>query len=215
MILKNTTAAYCLNCFKKRRTSPYRLWLEKEPILCDDCLKQIEKDIVWRNHYETDILFLSKYDGLMEDRLMRYKEYGDIALAKAFLFYFLPWIRLYFHGYLIVPLPSSEKRNQRRGFIHLEERLKAVSLSFCSCLIKTTDKQQKEKTASDRKNVQDILFVGKKERIEGKKILLFDDVFTSGSTFSAALSQIRKQRPGKVKGLILMDNFNSGLKLQD
>lgn len=113
MILKNTTAAYCLNCLKKRRTSPYRLWIEKEPILCDDCLKQIEKDIVWRNHYETDILFLSKYDGLMKDRLMRYKEYGDIALAKAFLFYFLPWIRLYFHGYLIVPLPSSEKKKPK------------------------------------------------------------------------------------------------------
>ena len=146
---------------------------------------------------------------------MRYKEYGDIMLAKAFLFYFLPWIRIDFQGYQIVPLPSSKKRNERRGFVHLEEMLKAVGLSYCSCLVKTTDKQQKEKNATERRKSDDILFSSGKEEIEGKKIVLFDDVFTSGGTFSAALKQIQKQNPRKVKGLILRDNYKSGLKLQN
>lgn len=214
MILKNTTGHYCLNCLKKRSVSPLRKRIEKEPVLCDDCLHSLKKDLVKDSRFNTDILFLSSYDGLRKERLRKYKEYGDIVLSKAFLYYYLPWVKLLFFSYIIVPLPSSDKRNEERGFIHLEERLKAVKLPYLSCLKKTSAKEQKEKNASERRRGKDIIFAGKREDVEGKRILLFDDVFTSGSTFRNSLEAIRKENPKKVKGLILRDNFKSNLKLE-
>lgn len=210
---EDTTRAFCLNCFRVIKGSPIRKRIEGQSLLCQDCLEEMVKEPRIQRRFKTDILFLSTYDGIRKDRLLRYKEYGDIALRKVFLFYFLPWVRIYSASYIFVPLPSSEKRNLSRGFVHLEERLASDSIPFLSCLGKTDGKEQKEKNAVQRRESKDIVFTGRKEDIQGKKILLFDDVFTTGSTFYQSLMIRKELGAKKVKGLILMDNYLSKVNL--
>ncbi len=215
MRLRNTTEAYCLNCLKRFYLSPIRERIERKPLLCPECLKNRRKERKKRRLFATPILFLSKYDGQRKERLMKFKEYGDIVLGEAFLYYFLPWIRLFCRSSIIVPLPSSDKRNRKRGFVHLEERLKPHSLPFLSCLRKQSDKEQKEKKAIERREEKSIFFCGNKEDIEGKKIVLFDDVLTTGATFLQSLDELKQLHPKSIKGLILMDNHKYEEKLTD
>lgn len=197
---------YCRACFQRINASPIRLFLEPHPYLCDTCIQQIEKKMEWRKSFGISTLFLSDYQGIMKGWLQQYKEYGDIALAPCFLSLFKPFLSFFFPGFLFVPLPSSPSRIKARGFAHLEEMLKAVSLPYLTALTKG-ETEQKLKDPLKRREKQGISLVVDEKKIEGTNIVLFDDVMTTGSTFRESAEVLSRYHPKKMRGLILMDNF--------
>lgn len=203
-ILKPT---YCKGCLNKFTPSPMRYLIEQNPLICDECIKKITKDIHIEKHYDVKILFLSTYDCVLKDFLMNYKEYGDIELAGCFLYIFLPLIKAYFHNYLFIPLPSSKERIKKRGFSHLNEILKASKLNFDDVLEKESHQEQKNINNADRFRKKGI-YLKNPSSIQNKKIVLFDDVFTSGATFLESLKVVKEANPKTIKGLIIMNNYN-------
>ncbi len=201
---------YCKSCMQEIRTSPIRYLLENDVVLCDECISEIKKEMVIKETFGIKCMFLSKYDGIMKSWLMNFKEYGDIELSRCFLYVFLPWIRLYFHDYVFLPLPSSKKRVEKRGFSHLCEILKASHLEFVDALESKASGEQKEKKGSKRNDDKQIHLNGHKIELTNRKIVLFDDVMTSGATFEQSLHALRKIKTKKIKGLILMDNLEHG-----
>lgn len=195
---------YCKSCFQKIKSNPCKELIEREQILCQDCMDKIESNFVRKTIDGIDILFLSNYDGLLKEWLMNFKEYGDIELAPCFLYPFLPYLRLFYSSYLFVPLPSLKRRNEERGFVHLEEMLKASHLPYVSLLEKRGEEEQKEKGTSDRRGSKDIFLREQSMDVTGKKLLLFDDVYTSGGTLKASYNAIKSLPYKKVKALILM-----------
>lgn len=203
----------CKACFKDFTPSFSRMLLEKEPFLCDECISEIQKELVVKDTFGVKTTFLSNYDGILKNWLMNYKEYGDIMLASCFLHVFLPLLRLKFPGYIYVPLPSAKERIEHRGFDHLPEMLKASNLPYCLALEKVSDgPEQKTLKASKRFKSKGIRLTSKAHELEGKKIVLFDDVMTSGSTFEQSYHEICQIHPKKVVGLILLDNFDKGME---
>lgn len=206
---------YCKSCFEQIKLNPARRFLEKKPLLCDKCIFQIEKKLEYRDTFGIKTLFLSNYNGLMKEWLMHFKEYGDIELAPCFLSLFLPFIKLRFLNHIFVPLPSSPSRIKARGFSHLEEMLKASQLPFLTALTKR-DGEQKNKGAVQRREKQGIALCVDPKVLEGKRVVLFDDVFTTGSTFRESLSVLKTVKAKCLKGLILMDNFRlNDLKIEN
>ncbi len=197
---------YCKSCFNTLSLPPYRRLIEKRPLLCNTCISQINIKLEIRKVNDIKVLFLSDYDGIMKTWLMNYKEYGDIELAPCFLYCFLPIIRLMFHDYVFVPCPSSEDRINKRGFDHLTEILKASRLPHQSLLCKRSALEQKNMKGQDRFKKKGIYLVDDKCDLSNRKIVLFDDVMTTGSTFLQSLEQLRKCNPQKIVGLIIMDN---------
>lgn len=195
----------CLSCFERIKTNPWRNIVENDCFLCDKCISDIKTKLSIEKCNGIFVLFLGNYDGIMKTWLMNYKEYGDIELAKCFLFLYLPILRFLFRNYIFVPCPSSEKRNQNRGFIHLEEMLKAYRLPYCLALDKTSDEENKERSVSQRNAVSSLIRANSKASLlSGKKIVVFDDVFTTGNTFRYSCQAIEKVHPKKIRGLILM-----------
>ena len=85
--------------------------------------------------------------------------------------------------------------------------LKASKINYLDVLYKISDTNQKELNATDRIKNNIIGIKVSKEIIENKKIVLFDDVYTTGSTFNHSLDKINEYHPKKVKGLIIMRNI--------
>ncbi len=198
----------CKACFNTIKTSPFRHFIEKDVFLCDGCLKKIKVHIHYRKHKDIPVFFLSNYDGILKEWLFRYKEQKDIELAPCFLFNFKLLLKLLFHDYIFLPLPSSKVKIDERGFLHLEEMLKRTSLKYTTIFNKTILKEQKEMGRTDRYKDNRIILRDNADELNGKKVVLFDDVFTTGSTFNSAFEALKTIPVKKIKGVILLDNYS-------
>lgn len=197
---------FCLACMEKFSPPPIRNFLEKKPILCDTCLEGVDSLIQEKTFAGTKILFLSGYSGNMKKWLLQYKEGLDVALSPCFLSPYLLLLRTYYFRSVFVPLPSSEKKNQERGFVHLEEILRSANLPFLSVLAKEEETEQKELGPSGRRDGKKMRLLPGTSSLSGKHIVLFDDVLTTGETFRKALALLKTLPVASIRGLVLMDN---------
>lgn len=200
---------YCLSCFEEIKSSYIRRLFEKDIKLCSKCIEQIDVNIKLLKVDGNKILFLSTYDGILKSWLMNFKEYGDIALAPCFLYLFIPIIKLFYSDYIFLPLPSSRKRNENRGFVHLEEMLKPYNFKYLNVFEKEDDKEQKNNDYAARRKEKQIFLNNNKDKIKDKKVVLFDDIYTSGQTYKDCKKALIEANPKKIKGLIIMDNRQS------
>jgi len=89
----------------------------------------------------------------------------------------------------LIPIPLSRKKLKERGFNQAEEIAKQLSLSLKIPLlsnvllkIKETPAQVELQGEDRQKNIKGVFVCRKSEKISGKKIILVDDVFTTGAT---------------------------------
>lgn len=109
---------------------------------------------------------------------------------------------------LILPVPASEKRSRMRGFDHmayLAERLSDnLGISYeTHVLTRIKDTQRlKGLTKAERLIELDQVFaLENEESLKSKRILLIDDILTTGSTLDACTSVLTKAGPQAVHWL--------------
>ena len=197
---------FCKICFEKIRFNFLRSLIESKINICSSCLEKIKVDISSLVINNTKIKFLSRYDSLLKQILIKYKESLDYELRDTLLYLFLPYIRLYSLNYIFVPIPSSKTSLERRGFSHLNEILNISKLKYADILENNEVDIQKNLNISSRVKNKNITLKSNACNYKNKNIILFDDVYTSGTTFLSALNEIKKISPRRVKGLILMRN---------
>lgn len=198
---------YCRICFKKIYTYPFRELKEQNLFLCDECIEKMKVNIKEKKIDDIKYLFLSDYDSFFQDILYKYKECSDVELAPCFLFLFTPLIKMKFFNHLFIPAPSSNIREKKRGFNHLEMMLKSANLNCCAALEKTDDVERKTLHGTQRFKKEEIAVKkSKHDDIKGKKIVLFDDVYTTGTTIKNCINAIKKYSPKTIKVLILLNN---------
>ena len=73
------------------------------------------------------------------------------------------------------------------------------------CLYKTknTIEQSKLNKEDREKNAQNVYEIKNKQIIENKKVLLFDDIYTTGNTVNYCCKEIKKANPSKIGVLVL------------
>ena len=84
--------------------------------------------------------------------------------------------------------------------------LSPYKLKIVEALENISTSQQKNLNASKRRENNSIILNNNVDTLRGKKLVLFDDVLTTGNTISSAIKEIKKISPKKIKGLILMHN---------
>lgn len=112
-----------------------------------------------------------------------------------------------YKGYKIVPLPSYEKDDLRRGFNHIIEIYSRFNLDILKVLYKINNEKQAKKTRIERMNVLKNFEIRDIEKIKNQKILIVDDVYTTGSSVNAAITLIKKGKPKKIEVLVLAKNI--------
>ncbi|MFV0558427.1 MAG: ComF family protein [Enterococcus sp.] len=181
-----------LNCLTKQNSCP-RCMKPKLPDTCQDCLR-------WQQEYpqyQFSHQALFQYNEGMKEWLAAFKYHGDYRLAQTFHKEIRQALKKY-RDCLLVPLPLTSERLAIRGFNQVEALLKAANLNYQS-LLKRTDQQmpQAKKKRRERLAMEQPFALGADVSLSGKKIILVDDVYTTGRTLFYA-AEIIQQNQGEV-----------------
>ena len=125
------------------------------------------------------------YDDAMSTIFHRYKEAKDRDLASLFMHPISSRFDRRFKDKTVVCVPSSESKNEERGFLTLPTILEESTLPRIDVLIKTSSEKQSLRGAIQRKKVTNEIELIHSTLAEGKNLVLFDDIVTTGSTIHA------------------------------
>lgn len=208
---ERVVCAGCLEKLRPRRSSFCiscgRFFEEPgEPHLCSHCLEQ-------RPHFSHH-RSCGLYQGLLKDLILLFKYHNYKVLGKKLGAYaFLSLGReeaLWWKTDLLMPVPLHPKKRKQRGFnqslILAKElsRKKRIPL-VKNVLVKTkpTPPQTSLEADDRRANVKGAFGVRRAARIEGKIVLLVDDVYTTGATISECSRVILEAGAKDVRALTL------------
>jgi len=127
-----------------------------------------------------------------------------------------------FSDYILIPVPLERRKLKWRGFNQAEELGKELSKFFgipliTNCLIKIKETLPQVELSDEerRENIKGAFLVKDKELIKnpegnplafygaGKKILLVDDVYTTGSTMEECARVLKKAGAKEVIGIVI------------
>lgn len=157
---------------------------------CEDRLPEYEKPPRKVRFYEkTSVVF--RYEGYIVDAVKRFKFHGMQTYSEQFA----EWMCIRINGELagkydlVSWAPCSARRRRKRGFDQAELLAKEVAKRLgVPCIrtlrkIKEIPKQSKQTSDSARRaNVLGAYKAYRPENYKGKRILMIDDVLTTGST---------------------------------
>lgn len=156
--------------------------------LCYDCLRW-EEDPEWGGFLEKNISIF-QYNDFFKEILARYKFRGDYLLSKVFADSLMNTLRT-MDADLFVPIPLSDERLYERGFNQAEAILKEAGFSPTHLLTRIHSEKQSKKTRSERIHLPQVFQIFDEINIENKKIVLIDDVYTTGSTLRHAAKLLK------------------------
>ena len=119
----------------------------------------------------------------------------------------IKWDIQYTEAFL-VPIPLSRKKLKERGFNQAQEIAKELSLSLKIPLlsdvllkIKETSAQVELQGKDRQENIKGVFVCQKPDLIKSKKIILIDDVFTTGATMEECARVLKTAGAKEVWGV--------------
>lgn len=196
---------WCKNCQQETK--------EIKPPICDICGQAVQTNRVCKRcktshpHYKA-VRSWAEFNGPIRNAIHDLKYRKNIALGASLS---KPLVRL-FHQYnwpidLVTPVPLGKERQRQRGYN--QAALLAQPLAHDLQLpynpnilrrVKETQSQVDLSFAERQSNVKDA-FQAIHQSIQGKEILIIDDVTTSGSTINACADALMKAGTKAVYGL--------------
>ncbi len=112
---------------------------------------------------------------------------------------------------VLLPIPLHTRRYRERGFNQAERIAQGIEqvwkVPICTDIlvrVKNTDPQSRMKSRQERmENIAGAFLVRSPDVICGQKLLLIDDIFTTGTTVNEALKVLRAANPTSVDVLTL------------
>ena len=178
-------------------------------VLCRKVLETEETDLCRRCREDTEDYPCGKrkpqfldsfaavwyYEGNVRHSLLRFKFHGNLNLAKPFgRILAMRLLREYPEGFDVLTwIPVSRLRKFRRGYDQCELLAQAVGqelgMTPISVMKKIRNNRQQSRiqgTAQRRANVLGVYRVTDPEAVAGKRVLLLDDILTTGATAGEA-----------------------------
>lgn len=182
----------CLYCHGKK---------EKDSFLCPDCNEKIEYVDGLRIIDVTYCYFSVLYRSIIKKLMYDYKFKGREKIRDYFASLMVDKIlEKNLTSYSILIVPSSKKTIRERGFDHIDQVARIVSyktgmeyIENGLVKIRETKKQHKLSRNERAKNLSGAFAINKD--IKGKKILVIDDIVTTGHTLREIGKTISKESP--------------------
>ena len=180
--------------------------------------KQVEIQIIQNeeeleNKYFNELMYIFKYEGQIRKLILDYKFNEKSYLHLMFVNFLLKYEKIFenIKSYdTIIPVPISKKRLKTRGYnqslLIAKEIAKQTNLELVNnCLFKTKNiiEQSKLNKEDRQQNIQGVYKLKSAQLIENKKILLIDDIYTTGSTINECSKILRQGNPSKIGALVL------------
>ena len=183
--------------------------LENEAVFGIDKYEKIkiEKNLQERKYFN-EHLYIFEYEGIIRRIILKYKFQDKAYLYKTFVNFllknknFFEFIKKYD---TIIPVPISRKRRALRGYNQSKLIVKEIANftnlkeeSDCLFKIKNVIEQSKLNKEERQKNIQGVYELRNKEKLYKNKILLVDDIYTTGSTVNECSKVLRGAKPKQI-----------------
>ncbi len=198
----------CGICIKKSKN-----WI------CENCLTEISPKLKIIknkiNNIEFKIYYLLYYKDIIRKRMIEFKFNDKSYMYKTFSNIILKNKNLckILNGYdIIIPVPMSKNKKSSRGYNQTELIAKEISKNLRldyneKILIKQKDNKMQSMLSfkERRENVKDAFKVDEKylKLVNNKKIILLDDIYTTGFTVKECIKELLKLRPKKIDVLVI------------
>jgi competence protein ComFC len=186
--------------------------------LCRGCLEKLDNPVVSSRVSGEGRVFIKRayhccqYEGLIKELIHRFKYNKKTCLKNAFisLLHNLFLTRMASEKIdMIVPVPMHPADEQKRGFNQsamlakgLSEKINAV---FENILIKSrhTPAQAGLNGAERAANIKGVFSYNKQGHLSDERILIVDDVFTTGSTINECAKTLNRCGAGTILAITL------------
>lgn len=175
--------------------------------LCKDCLTKLDyvANKFRVDRYQAHAVYF--YNDAMKKLIADYKFNRNTSLSKVFASILYDYCRVnnLFDCDYILASPSSKKTLNSRGFDHIkmvtDEFIEKTNCKYLSSLKKTINTKSQHTLDKDERALNLKGAFELNEDLEGKSVLLIDDLITTGNT---ALEIIRELEKSKVKEVIVL-----------
>lgn len=170
---------------------------------CSDCVKWGEKG--WGELLTHNRSFYN-YNDFLKKILALYKYRGDVEVGRVFsnlihreLKTSYPFIDQ------VIPMPASDERMYERGFNQCEVWLEGTKYVQDSPLKRTkNEEKQSKRSREERMHRKEEMFqVVEGATVFGKKLLLLDDIYTTGTTIHYAAFTLKNAGANEIYSLTL------------
>ena len=195
-----------------------------ENYLCNRCNLELQKEAQFqvdtyitetgfqRKYFDEHIYFF-KYQGLIREQIINYKfndeayKYKAISnfILKNFILKNIKLFQILNNYDLIVPVPISKKRQKERGYNQAELIARQIAKALekrivTNCLYKsknivaqsTLNKEEREE------NIKDVYTIKNEGVLLKQRVLLVDDIYTTGSTANECCRILQGAKPAKI-----------------
>ncbi|MCX8011693.1 MAG: ComF family protein [Desulfobacterota bacterium] len=191
---------FCERCGKPFFTESIRNYL------CGECMG--------KELFFNQVQAIGKYEGVLKIIIHNFKYHLNFSMIKLFnmlLENLLHSRKIFLNFYdLIIPVPLHQSRLRERGFNQavilgkILSRRYRIPLKFTTLeRIKPTSPQVRLPVKTRRLNVRNAFRVKNPAVVEGKRILIVDDVYTTGATINECAQILKKSGASIVDGLVI------------
>ena len=198
----NSATPFCKVCFKASKRYDTSSILYDYPI-CSKCFHEMRPRFVVSKIDDIKVSSLYPYNDKVRSMLYQFKGCFDIEMAEVFLARQLSYLKMLYRGWTLVPAPSNNKKNETRGFNHVEEMFKYLDRPFLHPINKIDDVKQADLNFEERQNIGKHLSWDEKVSVRGKKILFVDDLLTTGATAKACIKMLKEHGANRVEVLVM------------
>jgi ComF family protein len=179
--------------------------------VCTNCWGQIQSvdDLIFDNGSAIDrLVAVGAYDGAFKDIIhaLKYQGRRSIALGLAALMRTRA-PHLLSNADVVVPVPLHWRREYARGFNQAREIAKHLRRPVLDALVRTRATRPQVELSKDQRqeNVRGVFAVKRRwwarPPLAGLKVVVIDDVSTTGATLSACAAVLRNAGAAEVSGL--------------
>ncbi|WP_042354022.1 ComF family protein [Bacillus rubiinfantis] len=195
--LEKITGKTCQICGR-----PFQLVAEdfRHGDICHDCYRW-EEDSRWQGVLKRNqSLFV--YNDFLKEVLAKFKFRGDYDLVRVFAPYVKQAVQK-INADLFVPIPLSSERLYERGFNQAAALLVGAGLPVTELLTRIHLEKQSKKSRTERIHLPQVFNVIQNADIQGRSIVLIDDIYTTGSTIRHGARLLQQAGAASIQSLTL------------
>jgi competence protein ComFC len=148
---------------------------------------------------------LFNFNDFTRNLILQVKARNDLELAKHLIVPYSSFLIEKFKGASLVPIPSTNKSDEIRGFNHVVEIFKPLGLEINSILIKKGNLKQAKTPLKQRSKIGSSIVL-KKDALVPKLCVIVDDIITSQSSLKAAIRVLQESGCRHLAFIIFANN---------